>query len=320
MKVLRVPAVPGASPRAQAAALPGLAAVVGDTLIYTIVISNGGPAVATNVRVNDVLSATTPIVSATSTQGSCALLSPSSVGCRVDTIAVGATVTVTVTARAVASGSATSTATVVADQQAANPADLQATTTVAVTPAPPPVYNRSVNLIPVSGKVSYRLPNARTFVPLLSLINVPARTEVNAINGIAGVVSARNPTNAQQTGKFTGGRFVVSYRQPYGPIKSKKQRLLVTQLRLSAPLKCPKRTTANSDEAKNTRSLWGNAKGDFRTVGRFAAATVRGTEWFTADTCRSTTIRVRRGNVDVLDFLRRKHVAVVTGHSYTHRS
>jgi len=328
---VRSPAQPGASRSAQArasadaapsagdaaAAPTGLAAIVGDKLVYTIVVSNGGPADATNVRVDDVLSATTPAVSAAATQGACALASSTTISCNLGTIPAGANATVTVTAHAVASGIATNTVTVVADQPAANPGGLRATTTVDVTPAP--VYNRTVNLLPISGKVSFRLPNTTSYVPLLTITNVPARTEVNAIAGIAGVVSASNPANAPQTGKFTGARFVVSYRAPIGLKKNAKnnKQLLVTQLRLSAPLRCPKRTSASSSAPQRTRSLWGNGKGNFSTSGRFAAATVRGTEWFTKDTCRSTTIRVRHGRVDVYDFLRRKHVTVTTGKSYT---
>jgi uncharacterized repeat protein (TIGR01451 family) len=307
-----------AAPAGDAAPAPaGLAAMVGDRLIYTIVVSNGGPADATNVRVDDVLSATTPAVSAVATQGTCALASSTTISCSLGTIAAGANATVTVTARAVASGVATNTATVVADQPAANPGGLQATTTVKVTPAP--VYDRSVNLLPISGKVSFRLPNTTSYVPLLTITNVPARTEVNAVAGIAGVVSARTPANTPQTGKFTGGRFVVSYQPPIGPNKNakNKQRPLVTQLRLSAPLRCPTRISASSSQPQRVRSLWGNGKGNFATSGRYAAATVRGTEWFTKDTCRSTTIRVRRGRVDVYDFLHRKHVTVTTGKSYT---
>jgi uncharacterized repeat protein (TIGR01451 family) len=293
--------------------------MVGDKLVYTIVISNAGPADATNVRVDDVLSATTPAVSAVATQGACALASSTSISCNLGTIQAGANATVTLTARAVASGVATNTATVVADQPAANPGGLRATTTVEVTPAP--VYDRSVNLLPISGKVSFRLPNTTSYVPLLTITNVPAGTEVNAVAGIAGVVSARTPANTPQTGKFTGGRFVVSYQAAIGAgkkAKNNKQRpQLVTQLRLSAPLHCPKRTGASSSQPQRVRSLWGNGKGNFATKGRYAAATVRGTEWFTKDTCRSTTIRVRRGRVDVYDFLLRKHLTVTTGRSYT---
>jgi hypothetical protein len=41
--------------------------------------------------------------------------------------------------------------------------------------------------------------------------------------------------------------------------------------------------------------LWGSGKGQFRTKGRYAAATVRGTIWLTADRCDGTFVRVRRG-------------------------
>lgn len=293
----------------------GLGAVVGDRLIYTIVVSNGGPADATNVRLDDQLSVTTPLLAATATQGSCTAVSSTAVSCTLGTIPAGSSATVTVTARAVRGGIATNTATVVADQPPTNPAALQATTTVTVTPAPQ--YGRSFNLLPISGKVTFRLPKHKGFVPLLTITNVPARTEINALAGTAGIVSARNPANKPQTGKFAGARFVVSYQPPTSATQAKRTRLLVTQLRLSAPLSCPRRKLADNSQGRDTRSLWGNAKGDFRTTGRYASATVRGTEWRTKDTCTSTTVYVRRGRVDVFDFLRRKHSIITTRHSYT---
>ena len=294
------------------AAQPGLSAVVGDTLVYTIVVGDQGPADATNVLLTELLSATTPAGSFSTTQGSCKLTAPSAVNCTLGTLAAGSSATVTITAHAIASGIATSTATVVADQPSGSSGTLEATTSVSVTAAPQ--YGRSVNLLPVSGKVTFHLPGATGSVVLQAGTNVPARTEVDARSGIVEVVSAQS-ASALQSGKFTGGRFVITY-EPRSASKGKR-RVLVTKLRLSEPLACARRSSTASSRRRTVRKLWANAKGTFRTEGRFAAATVRGTEWLTRDTCRGTTIYVRRGRVDVIDLLRRKHVLVKTGHRYT---
>ena len=46
---------------------------------------------------------------------------------------------------------------------------------------------------------------------------------------------------------------------------------------------------------------------------------MRGTKWFTQDTCTSTKITVKRGVVQVRDFVKRKNVTVKKGHSYVAR-
>ena len=53
---------------------------------------------------------------------------------------------------------------------------------------------------------------------------------------------------------------------------------------------------------RRTRKLWGNAKGNFTSSGRYASATVRGTQWLTEDTCAGTLVRVVSGVVSVSDF------------------
>ena len=228
------------------------------------------------------------------------------------TLLEGDRATVTVTARPLAAGDATSVATVLADQPPANPGDRVATTTVAV--APPPEFNKTVNVAPASGTVTVRLPGSTSFVSLDDVTNLPAGTEVDAGEGIAAIVSAQNASDVQQAGQFTGGRFVVSYGSV---VLADGSSVNVTQLQLSGPLSCPARSAAAAGDKKSSRQLWGNAKGNFRTVGRYGAATIRGTEWQVEDTCRGTTVRVRHGRVDVYDMLRRRHVFVTTGHSYT---
>jgi hypothetical protein len=64
------------------------------------------------------------------------------------------------------------------------------------------------------------------------------------------------------------------------------------------------------------RSLWGDGKGNYRTVGRYAAAVVRGTVWLTQDTCKGTLVRVQSGTVTVLDAVRHRTVTVPAGKSY----
>jgi hypothetical protein len=82
---------------------------------------------------------------------------------------------------------------------------------------------------------------------------------------------------------------------------------------------CPKRTPSSvggAAAAKTVRQLWGNGKGAFKTTGRYASATVRGTNWLTADRCDGTNVTVRRGVVQVADLPKHKQVAVAAGHSY----
>jgi hypothetical protein len=66
-------------------------------------------------------------------------------------------------------------------------------------------------------------------------------------------------------------------------------------------------------------TLWGKGPGQFRTKGRYAAATVRGTWWLTQDRCDGTLVRVRQGIVEVRDLVRKRTVLVRTGKSYLAR-
>jgi len=81
---------------------------------------------------------------------------------------------------------------------------------------------------------------------------------------------------------------------------------------------CPRRRGARV-AATIVRQLWGNGKGRFRTRGRYAAATVRGTNWLTADRCDGTQVRVRQGVVQVQDIPRRRQVTVRAGGAYLAR-
>ena len=66
---------------------------------------------------------------------------------------------------------------------------------------------------------------------------------------------------------------------------------------------------------KVLRLLWASGPGMFRTVGRYSAATVRGTKWLTEDFCDGTLVRVSRGVVVVEDLATHATVTVRAGHS-----
>jgi hypothetical protein len=67
---------------------------------------------------------------------------------------------------------------------------------------------------------------------------------------------------------------------------------------------------------KVVRSLWSSGKGNFRTKGRYASATIRGTKWQTTDQCDGTLTTVEVGSVNVKDVSKKKVVVVQAGGSY----
>ncbi len=104
-----------------------------------------------------------------------------------------------------------------------------------------------------------------------------------------------------------GGKTIVVLRLVGGNFASCSKRVVAGTSGATAPKK------------KVVRQLWGSGKGNFRTTGGYASATVRGTIWLTADRCDGTQVTVRRGVVLVRDFVRRSTVSVTAGHTYLAR-
>lgn len=180
--------------------------------------------------------------------------------------------------------------------------------TVGPTPPPPPVAGRSVNVAVVSGTVRVRLRGTSRFVDLRQARQIPVGSELDTTRGRVRLTSAA-AARRTQSGIFYDGRFVVGQR---------RTGTRLTELRLSGPLGCP-RTTSAAAQAPRKRRLWGNAKGSFRTRGRYASAAVRGTVWLTEDTCRGTLLRVRTGRLEVLDLVRGRRILLGPGQSYLAR-
>jgi hypothetical protein len=156
-------------------------------------------------------------------------------------------------------------------------------------------------LIKVNGK----------FVPLTNFRVIPIGSILDTTKG-----RVRLTSHDGSTGFFFEGQFQL--QQLFITVNGKKK--LVTQLVLTAPLdSCGARTTSGvgaKPKRKVIRHLWGNAKGSFRTKGKYASATVRGTQWETLDYCDGTLVIVRVGRVDVLDLIRNLHHFVTGGHSF----
>jgi uncharacterized repeat protein (TIGR01451 family)/fimbrial isopeptide formation D2 family protein len=84
-------------------------ALIGDTVTFTIVVTNNGPDAATGVIVTDTLPAIFSLQSATSTKGSCS--GTTTIACTIGTLNNGESATITVVTKVVAAGTATNTAT-----------------------------------------------------------------------------------------------------------------------------------------------------------------------------------------------------------------
>ena len=96
-------------------AMPSPTVPEGDTLTYTIGITNNGPSSATNVIVTDPLPSDVTYMSFTTSSGNCSEAG-GTVTCLLGTMANGGTATITILTLAGAPGIATNTASVVADQ------------------------------------------------------------------------------------------------------------------------------------------------------------------------------------------------------------
>jgi hypothetical protein len=194
----------------------------------------------------------------------------------------------------------------------ADPAPPAPTPTPAPSPQPPagpppPVTGKSVNVAAERGTVTVRLPDGRT-VPIGDATQIVTGSVVDTRAGAVRLsVSAGGKL---ESGVFSDGLFRVTQSTGRHP---------VTELRLVEKLDCPRAKGARAAthrRKKRKRSLWGDAKGSFRTRGQYGSAVNTGTKWLTEDRCDGTLFRVARGVIRVTPNGSHRSVLVRAGRQY----
>ena len=188
----------------------------------------------------------------------------------------------------------------------------------------PPEIGESVGFKPVpgQGKAKIKLPGTDEWTTLTEGQTVPLGSTVDASEALVEVVAqADQTTGERQNAIVYGAEFKVDQLVPQG------QTLPVVDLVMKGGdfddcSDAPVARAAGRErggKAGIVRGLWASGKGRFRTRGRHASATVRGTRWATVDRCHSTTIKVFEGIVDVADFGLGKVIPVRAGERHVAR-
>jgi uncharacterized repeat protein (TIGR01451 family) len=219
------------------------------------------------------------------------------------------------------------------------------------TPPPPadddgrPNANETVVVQELEGNVRVRLPGSDDFVDmsLLALAELPNGTIVDAEHGRFLLVAAASGGRVDLL-EVDGGAATIEQRpETDGAARSPAQQAEpgVTELALAlgsfgAPCQVPRppdgggprspqgravaggelRPRPQAKPRKLVRRLWGRGQGRFRTRGRYAAATVRGTTWVTEDYCNGTLVEVFEGSLTLRDLVAGRMVVVREGSSY----
>ena len=146
---------------------------------------------------------------------------------------------------------------------------------------------------------------------------IPIGSQLDTRKGTVRLTTASTSPGKVLTGDFSAGLFQVAQSR-----KTSQKGLTELRLKGSSFKNCTARGSsvqAARKTKRKVRSLRGNAKGRFRTRGRYSAATVRGTRWTATDRCDGTLTSVQSGKVDVRDFRRKKTIHLRKGKRYLAR-
>jgi hypothetical protein len=158
----------------------------------------------------------------------------------------------------------------------------------------------------VSGTVLIQAPPSKAFVPLQRGDVIPIGSIVDTTKGRVTITIAL-PNGTLQSTDFYQGLFKLTQGKTG----------LATMVLLGGNFRvCGRSAAVHSAKVKVIRQLWGAGSGKFRTKGKYASASIRGTTWDTIDRCDGTLIKVTKGRVQVTDFKKHRTVIVKAGHSY----
>ena len=162
-----------------------------------------------------------------------------------------------------------------------------------------PVLGRTVLASRVSGIVRVKVPGSRSFGLLGQPRLIAVGATIDATRGTVELVTAAAVGGKTQSGEFSSGAFTVfqghSDRTDLRLVGGRSPKLLCRSPALAADAPVGALSSVNP---RVLRLLRGSAHGHFRTIGRYSAATVRGTEWQTIDRCDGTKTVDTLGSVE----------------------
>ncbi|MEA2170980.1 MAG: hypothetical protein QOF76_4280 [Solirubrobacteraceae bacterium] len=198
-------------------------------------------------------------------------------------------------------------------RRAATPAD---------PPPPPPEIGETFNLKPDDGVVLVKNPDEAS-VPLTESQQIVPGAIIDARDGALVLKSETGDKGKSQKSVFKKGIFSATQskkRRPKGIVVLRLARKDLKGRSLTKGCNAKRARASRKPKHKHKHKvlniLKSDAKGKFRTRGRYSSATVRGTKWDTIDRCDGTLTKVHRGAVTVMDLHRHKRVIVRAGHSY----
>jgi hypothetical protein len=173
------------------------------------------------------------------------------------------------------------------------------------------------------------------FLKLTQTLQLPSGTVVDALHGSLSLVAANGGSGKASDAKAKKGKKVTKATGTFGgavfkvsQAKSGRDKGLTTLSIVEGAFKgaptyasCKAKRAADAigHAALSRRivsSLRSRSSGRFRTRGRYAAGTVRGTKWTTTDRCDGTLIAVQQHSVLVTDLVKHITVLVTAGHHY----
>jgi hypothetical protein len=189
-------------------------------------------------------------------------------------------------------------------------------------PPPPPTLGRAD--VKPTGQV-FVVENG-ILVPLTEARQLPSGTVVDALHGSVTVTAATGVKRKTDTGVFGGAIFRLTQVRT-GASKGLTTLSIVENAFPGAPSFAACKVARAADSAQTAslsskvlQTLRASAHGRFRTSGRYAAATVRGTIWTISDRCNGTLTTVQKDTVLVTDFVRHTVIVLRTGQSYLARA
>jgi uncharacterized repeat protein (TIGR01451 family) len=299
---------------------------VGKQASFTLVVKNSGKNTSTGIQISAPVPAHSTLVSATLSNGN-TCQTGATVRCFVGTLNPGQSAIATITVLATEAGPLTETASIEGDYDtdASNNSSSATTTVLApdAPPLPPPppaqpgVFNAvavgtvTINGVPVAPDQVFELHSGDVVdVTGGSLTFTTSDGDFATFSGVQPTSSRRSASRAH---RFAAGDLPAQFK-----VNQDATAGSVTELQLVGGdfSICKSSRSLSAKNRSQVRSLWGSAKGKFRTRARYSSATVRGTIWQTVDRCDGSLTKVVESVVDVQDFVKKKTVTLTAGQSY----